>query len=67
LTKDVLANLTLKELLIRIMQMQNFHELKDSAHELAAGNRFANVLEYIKKQPHQQTQYRCPLPHGLHE
>ncbi|TFF39551.1 AraC family transcriptional regulator [Mucilaginibacter psychrotolerans] len=48
LTKDVLANLTLKELLIRIMQMQNFHEVKDSAHELAAGNRFAYVLEYIK-------------------
>jgi AraC family transcriptional regulator of arabinose operon len=48
LTKDVLANLTLKELLIRIMQMQNLHEISDNQHELAVSNRFAYVLEYIR-------------------
>jgi len=48
LTKDVLANLTLKELLIRIMQMQNLHVIKDNLNQLSAGNRFAYILQYIK-------------------
>jgi AraC-like DNA-binding protein len=48
LTKDVLANLTLKELLIRIMQMQNLHEINDNLHELSNSSRFAYVLEYIR-------------------
>ncbi|MEO3403434.1 AraC family transcriptional regulator [Mucilaginibacter sp. CAU 1740] len=48
LTKDVLANLTLKELLIRIMQMQNLHEINDNLHELSSSSRFAYVLEYIR-------------------
>jgi AraC family transcriptional regulator of arabinose operon len=48
LTKDVLANLTLKELLIRIMQMQNLHMIKDNLNQLSAGNRFAYILQYIK-------------------
>ncbi|GAA4317401.1 hypothetical protein GCM10023149_14940 [Mucilaginibacter gynuensis] len=48
LTKDVLANLTLKELLIRIMQMQNLHDIQDNLHELSSGSRFAYVLEYIR-------------------
>jgi AraC family transcriptional regulator of arabinose operon len=48
LTKDVLANLTLKELLIRIMQMQNLHEINDNQHELSVSNRFAYVLDYIR-------------------
>ena len=48
LTKDVLANLTLKELLIRIMQMQNLHEISDNLHELSSSSRFAYVLEYIR-------------------
>lgn len=47
LTKDVLANLTLKELLIRIMQMQNLHEVKENLHQLSPTSRFAYVLEYI--------------------
>jgi AraC family transcriptional regulator of arabinose operon len=48
LTKDVLANLTLKELLIRIMQMQNLHDMH--ANQLTSTNsRFALVLEYIKQ------------------
>ncbi|WP_183557405.1 AraC family transcriptional regulator [Mucilaginibacter sp. SP1R1] len=48
LTKDVLANLTLKELLIRIMQMQNLHVIKDNMNQLSTGNRFAYILQYIK-------------------
>lgn len=48
LTKDVLANLTLKELLIRIMQMQNLHEINHNLHELSTDSRFAYVLEYIR-------------------
>jgi AraC family transcriptional regulator of arabinose operon len=47
LTKDILANLTLKELLVRIMQMQNLHDMHDNLHELSAGSRFAYVVEYI--------------------
>ena len=48
LTKDVLANLTLKELLIRIMQMQNLHEVKENMQQLTTDNRFAYILQYIK-------------------
>lgn len=48
LTKDVLANLTLKELLIRIMQMQNLHEVGSNPQHITS-NRFAFVLEYIKQ------------------
>jgi AraC-like DNA-binding protein len=48
LTKDVLANLTLKELLIRIMQMQNLHHVQENLQQLSAGNRFAYILQYIK-------------------
>ena len=47
LTKDVLANLTLKELLVRIMQMQNLNEIKDHLNEFSTGNRFAYILQYI--------------------
>ncbi|NHA04467.1 AraC family transcriptional regulator [Mucilaginibacter sp. HC2] len=48
LAKDVLANLTLKELLIRIMQMQNLHEMKDNLNQMSTSNRFAYILQYIK-------------------
>lgn len=48
LTKDILANLTIKELLIRIMQMQNYQELSTGPNKLAGINRFAYVLDYIK-------------------
>lgn len=48
LTKDVLANLTLKELLIRIMQMQNLHHAHTNP-QAQTNNRFAFVLDYIKQ------------------
>jgi len=48
LTKDVLADLTLKELLIRIMQIQNFGELKTGMLKLSGNHRFAFIVEYIR-------------------
>ncbi|TKB97874.1 AraC family transcriptional regulator [Pedobacter cryophilus] len=48
ITKDILANLTLKELLVRIMQMQNLQEIKDNLNQLSTGNRFAYIIQYIK-------------------
>jgi AraC family transcriptional regulator of arabinose operon len=48
LTKDVLANLTLKELLIRLMQMQNLNEVEERVDSLSSSNRFAYIVQYIK-------------------
>lgn len=48
LTKDVLADLALKELLIRIMQMQNLHEMH-ADHLALTNSRFAYVLGHIKQ------------------
>lgn len=45
--KDVLADLTLKELLVRIMQSQNLHALNTSSGS-ASQNPLNYVVEYIK-------------------
>ena len=45
--KDVLADLTLKELLVRIMQTQNLKTISDEAYNLNQ-NPLAFVLNYIK-------------------
>ncbi|WP_421938738.1 AraC family transcriptional regulator [Pedobacter sp.] len=45
--KDVLADLTLKELLVRIMQTQNLKTISDDANNLN-NNPLAYVLNYIK-------------------
>lgn len=45
--KDVLADLTLKELLVRIMQTQNLKTISDDAYNLNQ-NPLAYVLNYIK-------------------
>ncbi len=45
--KDVLADLTLKELLVRIMQSQNLKTINDDAYNLNH-NPLAFVLKYIK-------------------
>jgi len=47
LTKDILAGLTLKELLVRIMQMQNLHEVTEPALLTDGNSRFAYVVDYI--------------------
>lgn len=47
LTKDILAGLTLKELLVRIMQMQNLHEVSESTSLPDGNSRFAYVVDYI--------------------
>ena len=47
LTKDILAGLTLKELLVRIMQMQNLHEVSENTLIADNNSRFAYVVDYI--------------------
>ena len=46
LAKDALADLTLKSLLIRVIQTQNMALIEDG---LATNNRFATVVEYIRE------------------
>ncbi|GAB3772046.1 AraC family transcriptional regulator [Spirosoma horti] len=46
LGKDALADLTLKSLLIRVIQTQNMAQLADG---LSVNNRFAAVIEYIRE------------------
>ena len=47
--KDLIATLALKELLIRLSQTQAREMLEKTYKELAAGNRMAHVVDYIKK------------------
>lgn len=47
--KDLIATLALKELLIRLTQTQAREMMEKRYKELAAGNRMAHVVEYIKK------------------
>lgn len=46
--KDLIATLALKELLIRLSQTQAREMMEKTYKELAAGNRMAHVVEYIK-------------------
>jgi AraC-like DNA-binding protein len=52
--KDVLVDLSLKELLIRLMQTQARKLILDSYHKNISTNRFAFVVEYIKSHIHEQ-------------
>ncbi|TDN40328.1 AraC family transcriptional regulator [Hymenobacter sp. UV11] len=47
--KDILADLTVKELVLRLMQTQSLHELETQGPALATSNRFAHILQYIKE------------------
>lgn len=47
--KDILADFTVKELLLRIMQVQSLHETEQNAPVLATSNRFAHILHYIRE------------------
>lgn len=51
--KDVLADFTLKELLIRLMQTQARKLILDNYHKNTNTNRFAFVVEYIKSHIHE--------------
>jgi AraC-like DNA-binding protein len=51
--KDVLADFTLKELLIRLMQTQARKLILESYHKNNSTNRFAFVVEYIKSHIHE--------------
>lgn len=46
--KDVLANLALRELLVRLMQTQARQLFEQNYHKLAGNNRFAHVIAYIR-------------------
>ncbi len=52
--KDVLADFTLKELLIRLMQTQARKLILDSYHKHTSTNRFAFVVEFIKAHIHEE-------------
>lgn len=52
--KDVLADFTLKELLIRLMQTQARKLILDTYHKHTNTNRFAFVVEYIKAHMHEE-------------
>jgi AraC-like DNA-binding protein len=51
--KDVIADFTLKELLIRLMQTQARTLILDSCHKNTNTNRFIFVVEYIKSHIHE--------------
>ncbi|MBC5991685.1 AraC family transcriptional regulator [Pontibacter cellulosilyticus] len=46
--KDIIANLTLRELLIRLMQTQARHIFERGCKKLASVNPFAHVMQHIK-------------------
>lgn len=47
--KDILADFTVKELLLRLMQLQSLHATERSVAVLATTSRFAHTLHYIKE------------------
>jgi len=47
--KDALSGLALRELLIRLMQTQAREMIERNYKQLASGNRFAHVVQYIKQ------------------
>ncbi len=52
--KDVIADFTLKELLIRLMQTQARKLILDSYQKHTSTNRFAAVVQYIKTHIHEE-------------
>jgi AraC family transcriptional regulator of arabinose operon len=47
--KDILADFAVKELLLRLMQLQSLHETESRVAALATSSRFAHTLHYIKQ------------------
>jgi AraC-like DNA-binding protein len=47
--KDILADFTVKELLLRLMQLQSLHATEHNVAVLATTSRFAHTLHYIKE------------------
>ncbi len=52
--KDVLAELALRELLVRLMQTQARSLFEANYHKLASSSRFAHVIAYIKTHIHEK-------------
>lgn len=47
--KDILADFAVRELLLRLMQLQSLHETEGRVAALATSSRFAHTLHYIKE------------------
>jgi AraC family transcriptional regulator of arabinose operon len=47
--KDILADFVVKELVLRLMQLQSLHEKESNVAVLATSNRFAHTLHYIRE------------------
>ncbi|WP_216726043.1 AraC family transcriptional regulator [Hymenobacter siberiensis] len=47
--KDILADFAVKELLLRLMQLQSLHAIESNVAVLATSNRFAYTLSYIRE------------------
>lgn len=47
--KDILADFAVKELLLRLMQLQSLHETEGQVAALTTSSRFAHTLHYIKQ------------------
>ncbi len=50
LTKDILADLTMKELIVRLVQLQNLYEIHE--HKPSPNNPFNHLAEYIRANLH---------------
>lgn len=52
ISKDMLAELTLKELIVRLVQLQNYTELNGEDHLLLEKKRFYAVIDFIRSNLH---------------
>ena len=51
-SKDIFADMMLRELVIRIMQTENRHSLTQRTTEMSGSHRLAHVIEFIRKNLH---------------
>lgn len=54
MNKDIMADLALKELLVRLMQTQAGKLIENDFHKLKTSNRLAFIIDYIKNNLHQK-------------
>ena len=54
MNKDIMADLALKELLVRLMQTQAGKLIESDFHKLKTSNRLAFIIDYIKNNLHQK-------------
>ena len=54
MNKDIMADLALKELLVRLMQTQAGKLIENDYHKLKTSSRLAFIIDYIKNNLHQK-------------